>query len=77
MPAYMFIILRLLIILAIGIITFLMITKLVTWPQRSKSKRTGQITEDQDENKSSTIILYLLVWIVLIVLGFFAIRYLL
>lgn len=77
MPAYIFIILRLLIILVIGLVTFLMITKLVTWPQRSKSKRIGQITEDQNEGKSSAIVLYLLVWIMLISLGFFAIKYLL
>lgn len=77
MPAYIFIILRLLIILVIGLVTFLMITKLVTWPQRSKSKRIGQITKDQNEGKSSAIVLYLLVWIMLISLGFFAIKYLL
>ena len=77
MPAYIFIILRLLIILVIGLVTFLMITKLVTWPQRSKLKRIGQITENQDEGKSSAIVLYLLVWIMLILLGFFAIKYLL
>ena len=55
MPSFVFIILRLLVIFAIGLVTYMVLTKLITWPQRSKAKRTGQIVEDQTDDKSKII----------------------
>lgn len=77
MPSFVFIILRLLVIFAIGLITYMLLTKLITWPQRSKAKRTGQIVEDQTDDKSKIIKLYLFIWIIMVVAGYLTIRYLL
>lgn len=77
MPSFVFIILRLLVIFAIGLVTYMVLTKLITWPQRSKAKRTGQIVEDQTDNKSKIIKLYLFIWIIMVVAGYLTIRYLL
>ncbi|HHU71953.1 MAG TPA: hypothetical protein GXZ21_07975 [Clostridiales bacterium] len=77
MPSFVFIILRLLVIFAIGLVTYMVLTKLITWPQRSKAKRTGQIVEDQTDDKSKIIKLYLFIWIIMVVAGYLTIRYLL
>jgi len=77
MPSFVFIILRLLVIFAIGLVTYMLLTKLITWPQRSKAKRTGQIVEDQTDDKSKIIKLYLFIWIIMVVAGYLTIRYLL
>ena len=77
MPVYLPVIVRLLIILLIGIMSYLILTKIITWPERSKAKRTGQIMEKDDEADTQVVKIYLFIWIFLVVAGFLVIKFLL
>lgn len=69
-------IIRLCIVGAIGVISFLILSRLITWPEKSKAKRTGQIVDNTAKEGKKILKIYILVWILLIAAGAAAIMFL-
>lgn len=69
-------IIRLCIVGAIGVISFLILSRLITWPEKSKAKRTGQIVDNTAKEDKKILKIYILVWILLIAAGAAAIMFL-
>jgi predicted MFS family arabinose efflux permease len=70
------VLIRFAIVGAIGIFSFLILVKLITWPERSKAKRTGQILDDTNKINTKAVLIYITIWLLLLAAGAAAIIYL-
>ena len=69
-------IIRLCIVAALGVFSYLILSKLIKWPEKSKAKRTGQIMENTERTDKKALIVYIIVWILLVAAGVAAITFL-
>jgi predicted MFS family arabinose efflux permease len=60
---------RLSLVGAIGVVSFLILIKLITWPEKSKAKRTGQIVNDYKKLNKKALCIYIIIWILLVFAG--------